>query len=56
MNLFAFFRRPKPAPTPPRLSVAEAIIISKSGNTPESWAKKTDQERAKIRASIGIVR
>jgi hypothetical protein len=37
-----------------RLTPAEAIIISRSGHTEESWYRLTPQQRADIRWRIGI--
>ena len=37
-----------------RLSVSEAIIISRAGLTPEKWDRLTPQERADYRWRIGI--
>ena len=47
------WRRPSPLPEPTRPSPGEAIIISKSGHTEESWARLTNQERADIRWRVG---
>ena len=47
------WRRPRPAPQPSRPSPGEAIIISKSGHTEESWATLTDSQRADIRWRVG---
>jgi len=38
----------------PRLSVSEAIIISRSGLTPQQWDRLTPEERADYRWRIGI--
>lgn len=38
---------------PPQMDPGEAIIISRSGHTEESWARLTDQERANIRWRVG---
>jgi len=37
-----------------RLSVSEAIIISRAGLTPEKWDRLTNEERQSIRWNIGI--
>lgn len=37
-----------------RLTPAEAIIISRSGHTEESWDRLTPAERADIRWNIGL--
>lgn len=36
-----------------RLTPAEAIIISRSGHTEESWNRLTPQQRAEIRWNLG---
>ena len=38
----------------PRLSVSEAIIISRTGLTPQQWDRLTPEERADYRWRIGI--
>lgn len=54
MSVLRWFRRTRPtAPTRPRLSVSEAIIITRSGHTEQSWAALTNQERANIRWRVG---
>ena len=40
-------------PAPDRLTPSEAIIISRSGHTVESWDRLTPQQRADIRWRIG---
>ena len=48
-----WFRR-KPAPEPiERLTPSEAIIISRSGHTEQSWQRLTPAERADIRWKLG---
>lgn len=49
-------RKRRPQPPAPRLSPSEAIIISRSGHTEQSWSRLTHQQRATIRARIGIGR
>ena len=44
-------RRPAP-PLPKQMDAGEAIIISKSEHTEESWARLTNRERAEIRWRI----
>jgi len=54
-QIFDARRKPIPLPeTPARLSVSEAIIISRSGHTQETWDRLTPQERADIRWNIGL--
>ena len=49
-----FDARRKPIPLPDeRLTPAEAIIISRSGHTPETWDQLTPQQRADIRWNLG---
>jgi hypothetical protein len=49
-----WFRR-KPAPqTTGRLNPSEAIIISRSGHTEESWDRLAPYERADIRWKLGL--
>ena len=47
-----FFRK-HPAPLPDRLSVSEALTISKAGLTPDQWRALTNTERADIRWRAG---
>jgi len=50
--LSALLRRPA-EPPPERLTPSEAIIISRSGHTVESWDRLTPQQRADIRWRLG---
>ena len=47
----SWFRRNKPAVTPPSLDPHEAAIMSAHNHTEQSWAALTNPERARYRAT-----
>jgi hypothetical protein len=50
--MWPFGRQHTPPPVE-RLTPSEAMIISKSGHTEESWNRLTPQQRADIRWRLG---